>query len=86
MPSGTIAEAGKSQPLTAVNGSRRGLSVQNNSDADLRILQGGVDASASNGFRVAAGGYYETPQNRYSGGSWSIWGATAGQAFDLQEW
>lgn len=86
MANGTIAEAGKAQSLAPVNISRRGLSVQNNSDGPLRIIQGGQDASGSNGISIAAGGYYETPLNRYAGGSWSIWGATAGQSYGWEEW
>lgn len=86
MPSGTIAEAGKAQVLAAVNGARKGMLVQNNSDGDLRILQGGADASATSGIKIAAGGWYETPVNRYAGGSWSVWGATAGQAFEVTEY
>ncbi len=86
MPAATVSEGGKAQLLVGVNGARRGLSVQNNSDGPLRIVQGGQDASGSNGVSIPAGGYYETPTNRYAGGSWSIWGATAGQSYGWEEW
>lgn len=86
MPAATVETGGKAQLLVGVNGARRGLSVQNNSDGPLRIVQGGQDASGSNGVSIPAGGYYETPTNRYAGGSWSIWGATAGQSYGWEEW
>lgn len=86
MPTGTIADAGKAQVLVSPTVARKGLSVQNNSDGDLRLLQGGQDASSTMGIRISAGAYYETPVNRFSAGSWSIWGATAGQAFGWEEW
>lgn len=86
MPAATVETGGKAQLLVGVNGARRGLSVQNNSDGPLRIVQGGQDASGTNGISIPAGGYYETPTNRYAGGSWSIWGATAGQSYGWEEW
>ena len=86
MPSGTITEAGKAQTLVGPDGSRRGLSLQNNSDADLRLIEGGPDASATSGIRVRAGAYYETPPTRRGVGSWSVWGPNKDQAFEWGTW
>ena len=86
MPLGSITTGGKAQALVSPSGTRRGLSVQNNSTGDLRLLEGGVDASQVMGIRIAPSGYYETPPSRRGIGSWSIWGASDGQSFGWEEW
>ena len=86
MPSGTIASGGAAQLLVGPNSARNGVWLQNNSDADLRMVEGGAAASATSGMKVPAGGYYETPPNRRAVGSWSVFGATTGQTFEYGEW
>ena len=82
MPSGTITEAGKAQTLVGPDSARLGIWVQNNSDADLRLIEGGAEPSNTSGIKVAAGAYYETQPNRRAVGGWKVWGSKAGQAFD----
>ena len=86
MPSASIAEAGKAQSLGGPDSARNGIWVQNNSDAALRLVEGGAEASASSGVIVPSGGYFETPQSRRAIGSWSVWGANAGQKFEWGVW
>ncbi len=86
MAAGSITKGGQPQLLVGAYEFRRGLSFQNESAGDLRLLQGGVDASPTSGIRVAPSAYYETPTNRYAGGSWSVYGDTDGQAFTWEVW
>lgn len=86
MPSGTIATGGQPQPLVGPDTYRNGLWVQNNSAADLRIIEGGADAGAASGMLLQAGMYYETAPSRRALGSWSIWGGTTGQVFEYGTW
>lgn len=65
--------------LKALNASRRGLSVYNNSTADLYLKLGATASTTSFTVKVLAGGYYEVPFN-YTGVVDGIWSAANGSA------
>ena len=81
--SGTIAEGGTAQTLAAANSSRRELSGQNISSADLWINEIGGTAAAdtAGSYKVPAGASFSVS----TGKAVSIIGATTGQAFTATE-
>lgn len=85
--SGTIAAGGTSQLLMAENGSRKGMSLQNNSTGDLWIDEINANAVLSQpSQKIIAGQLYEAPVNGVPGTAIQIIGATTGQAFTGREW
>lgn len=57
----TVLTSGVST-LLAANANRRAVLVQNNSLADaIRLTMDGVDPTAAQGIRIAAGGFWEAP-------------------------
>lgn len=86
--SGSIGTGGTPQPLTAANANRRGWRLQNTSNSDLWFNDTGNPASAGGAgcFKVASGGYYESPFGGATQTAISIYGATAGQTFSASEW
>lgn len=86
--SGSITAGGTAQALAAANSARRGWRLQNTSNGDLWFNDTGGTASVGGAacFKVAAGGYYETPNGGASQTAISIYGATTGQTFSASEW
>ncbi|MDR6389255.1 hypothetical protein [Paraburkholderia phenoliruptrix] len=86
--SGTIATGGTAQQLAAANASRKGWRLQNTSNGDLWFNDTGGTASAAGAgsFKLASGGYYETPVGGSSQTAISIFGATTAQTFSASEW
>lgn len=77
-----------STQLAAANSTRKGWRLQNTSNADQWFNDTGNAASiaGAGSFKVASGGYYETPVGGASQAAISIYGATAGQTFSASEW
>lgn len=86
--SGSITTGGTAQQLAAANAVRRGWRFQNTSSADQWFNDTGGSASVGGAgcFKVASGGYYETPVGGASQTAISIYGATTGQTFSASEW
>ncbi|MGF6963036.1 cytoskeletal protein RodZ [Paraburkholderia sp. WC7.3g] len=89
--SGTITTGGTAQILMAANATRKGWRLQNTSAGDLWFKDvGSTGTDASSGgmgcFKVASGGYYETPSGGSSQGVISIFGATTAQSLSASEW
>ncbi len=76
----TITAGGTAQTLAAANPSRRGLTLQNLSNGDLRVNPFGA-ASATVGFKVGPDQLLVLDAPHCGVGAVSIWGATTGQAF-----
>jgi len=83
--SGTVTAGGTAQQLMAANSSRRGFSVQNNSNGALTISSVGT-ASTTAGMILQPGQLYEAPITGVPTTAISILGATTGQRFDAREW
>jgi hypothetical protein len=82
----SITTGGTAQQVVASNPQRRGFELQNTSNGDLRIrFSNGSDASANNGLRISAGGYYSTDPTYLSTARITIFGATTGQTFTFTE-
>lgn len=86
--SGSITAGATAQQLAASNTARKGWRLQNTSTGDLWFNDTGNAASigGAGSFKVAAGGYYETPNGGASQTAISIYGATTGQTFSASEW
>lgn len=80
--SGTIAIGGTGQTLAAANASRKGLTIQNTSNEDLRVREDGSTASSTTGYLLPAGASASINTNKLI----SIWGATTSQSFAATEW
>ncbi|BBD60597.1 hypothetical protein NIES2109_33960 [Nostoc sp. HK-01] len=77
--SSTVTAATTSGTIIAANSSRRGVTIWNNSTANLYI---DFDSSASTtdfAVKIAAGGYYEMPF-KYTGVISGVWDAVNGNA------
>ncbi|PKP99605.1 MAG: hypothetical protein CVT74_07435 [Alphaproteobacteria bacterium HGW-Alphaproteobacteria-13] len=81
--SGTIAAGGVAQQLAPANATRKSLTVQNISDADLWVNEIGGDAAVATAgsWRVPAGAVFAASTNR----AISIVAAAAGKAFTATE-
>lgn len=86
--SSAIAAGGTAQQLAAANAARKGWRLQNTSTNDLWFNDTGNTASVAGAgsFKVASGGYYETPNGGASQTAISIFGATTAQSFSASEW
>ena len=84
--SGAITTGGSQQTLMAANANRKGLWIQNNSTGDLWINDLGLATLSQPSFKLAAGGYYESPAHGIPVTAISIIGATTGQAFSARQW
>ncbi|RKR46334.1 hypothetical protein B0G82_4017 [Paraburkholderia sp. BL17N1] len=86
--SSSITAGGTAQQLAAANAARRGWRLQNTSTGDLWFNDTGNAASiaGAGSFKVASGGYYETPNGGASQSAISIYGATVAQSFSASEW
>ena len=82
--SGTIATGGTAQTLAAPNAARRGVTVQNVSNQELRVSPWGT-ASASAGIKVGPDQLLVLDAPHCGVGAISIWGAATGQAFQGAE-
>lgn len=80
--SGSITAANTAQDVAPANPSRVGLTFQNTSDTVMRLAENGSDASASNGYSVAAGASVNVSTNRRI----SVFCATAGKTFAATEY
>jgi hypothetical protein len=83
--SGTVTTGGTAQVLMALNASRRGFLVQNNSTGTLTINSVGT-ATTTAGIVIAPGQLYEAQETGVPTTAISILGATTGQRFDAREW
>jgi hypothetical protein len=86
-----IAAGGTAQLLIAANAARHGWRLQNTSGGDLwfkDVGSTGTDASAGGPgcFKIASGGYYESPPGGGAQGNISVFGATSGQTFSGSWW
>lgn len=85
---GTITSGGTSQSLMAAADSthvRVGWWLQNQSSGDLWVVssdRAATAAAAAPGIKIASGQLYECPTHMVSQGSYQIFGATTGQAWD----
>ena len=84
--SGTIATGG-TPVVVAANANRRGFSIQNNSNFDMRV-NAKAAASATAGILLPGGSssLYEYPYGGVPLTAISIYCATAGAAFEASEW
>lgn len=83
--SGTITAGGTAQVAMALNASRRGFSIQNNSTGDLWFDTLATAVQSQPSFKLPAGALYETPYGGCPTGAVSIIGATTAQAFTARE-
>ena len=84
--SGTITAGGTAQQLAALNASRRGFFIQNNSTGDLWFSLVGTAVQSQPSFKIVAGALYESPYGGGATGAISIIGATTAQAFSAMEY
>lgn len=84
--SGTVTSGGTQQTLMALNASRRGFEVQNQSTGDLWISELGNAAATQPSIWLPPGAYYVPPDAGVPTAAISIFGATTGQAFAAREW
>lgn len=84
--SGTITAGGTAQVAMALNASRRGFSIQNNSTGDLWFDTLATAVQSQPSICLSAGSLYETPYGGCPTGAVSIIGATTAQAFSAREW
>jgi len=84
--SGTITTGGTAQNIMALNTSRKGFSIQNQSTGDLWFTTLTTAVQSQPSERIAAGQTYETPLGGAGTGAVSVIGATTGQAFAAREW
>jgi hypothetical protein len=82
--SGSIAVAGTAQNLMPVNATRSYLFIQNLSTGDLWINELGTAAAAAPSILIRPYAAYESGLNVPTT-AFSIFGATAGQAFSARE-
>ena len=80
--SGSITVGAAQQTLAAANASRRGLTMQNTSAAEMRVTESGAVATATTGYQIAPGGTFRASTNRLI----SVYGGTTGQTFAATEW
>lgn len=84
--SGTITAGGTAQTAIALNASRRGFSIQNNSAGDLWFNTLATAVQSQPSMVIPAGSLYESPYGGCPTGAVSIIGATTAQAFSAREW
>lgn len=84
--SGTITSGGTAQTISPENPARSGFLIYNVSSGDLWFRISGTAAATQPSMYLAAGAYFETPDELNLTGSISIFGATTGQAFIAYEW
>jgi hypothetical protein len=87
--SATLISGGAAQDLFAVNASRKGWCIQNQSGGDLYVRSKGAAGTTpattdQNSLKIPPGQYYEAP--RVTSHALSIIGAVTGQAFFAEEW
>lgn len=75
----SVAGSGSNQTLAASNTSRLGLTIYNDSTANLYIKLGSVATLSDFTIKIAARGYYELPYN-YTGKIDGIWDSATGNA------
>lgn len=80
--SGSITTGGTAQNVAAANTARRGFTLQNTSDTEMRVSESGTAASATTGYQIAPGGRFTASTNR----AISVFGATTGKTFAATEW
>ncbi len=84
LPTGTnrsgVTVAG-AKTLAPYNLRRQSLTIQNTSDADMRIREDGTDASATSGFLVVSGAAVDVDTNQRI----SVWCAVAGKPYEATE-
>ncbi len=80
---GTITLGGTAQTVMAANSLRAAFFVYNESDTNMRVCFGPATASASVGFQLAPGYYWEPPA--VSADTVTIFCATTGKAFSAGE-
>ena len=68
--------------VAGANASRRGLTLQNTSDTEMRVTENDVVATSSTGYQIAAGGTFKANTTR----SISVYCAVAGKTFAATEW
>lgn len=83
--SGAIVTGGTAQVLAVANASRRGFSIQNQSQGNLWFSGLGGATADNNSLLLAPGDLYESAPQHIGTGAISIVGATAGQAFYARE-
>lgn len=76
----SVAAATSSTELAAASLTRRGLSVFNDSIADLRVKFGTGASTSSYTVKVGPGQLYEMPSPIYTGAVHGIWSAADGNA------
>jgi len=76
-----VASTIVSTTLAAANTARRGLSIFNDSTANLYVKHGTTAALDDFTVKIAAGGYFELPYLCYTGRIDGIWSAQNGNAF-----
>lgn len=79
--SGSINVGGTRQQVAAANANRRGLTFQNTSDTEMRVTENGVNATATTGYQVSAGGRFTASTNR----AIDVFCATAGKTYACTE-
>lgn len=86
----TITSGGVAQQALPARPSRRGYRIQNLSAGSLWRRTNGTAAATEPSFEIPAGSMYETAQHEVGAGTVigeiSIFGATTGQAFAIEEW
>lgn len=75
----TVAASTSSQTIAAANANRKGLTIWNNSTANLYIDFDSAATASDAAVSIAAGGYFEMPFN-YTGIISGIWSAANGNA------
>lgn len=68
--------------VAAANTSRRGLTMQNTSDTEMRVTEDDTDPTATVGYQVAPGGKFTASTNK----SIRVYCATAGKGYAATEW
>lgn len=75
-----VASAATNVTLFSAAGRVSGRAVFNDSSAVLYLKYGATASTSSYTVQIAAGGYYEFPQNVYSGQVDGIWASANGNA------
>jgi len=80
--SGSIATGGTAQNVATANADRRGFTLQNTSDAEMRVTESGTAATGTTGYQVLPGGRFTASTSK----AISVFGATTGKTFAATEW
>lgn len=76
----SVASSATDTTLLASNASRKKFSIFNDSTKILRVAFDGVASATNFSLIIAAGGYYESHTNDYTGIIHGIWASAAGFA------